>query len=172
MFICFRLSLKFIIILQCVASNPKIFLTPFMLSALLTLCNASRYLESVRLSSSSTLPFIRSVIQKNEKEVELSNNSAWFRDALEYSTVNVQKVYSILVQQRYCLLILIVSLVQYSQFLIDSQQRRYFHTRFGGNGICFTENSQLFADQCYGNSFSRGNDKSATSAWFWNCAKS
>lgn len=72
-----------------------------MLSALLTICNVSRYLESVRLAVSSALPFIRTVIQNNEKEVELCNNSAWFRDTLENSTVNVNKVYSILVEQRY-----------------------------------------------------------------------
>lgn len=71
-----------------------------MLSALLTICNVSRYLESVRLSVSSALPFIRTVIQNNEKEGELCNNSAWFRDTLEHSPVNVNKVYSILVEQR------------------------------------------------------------------------
>lgn len=85
---------------QTMATNPKYVLTPFMLSALLTICNVSRYLESVRLSVSSALPFIRSVIQNNEKEVELCNNSAWFRDTLEHSTVDVNKVYSILVEQR------------------------------------------------------------------------
>lgn len=82
------------------ATNPKYVLTPFMLSALLTICNVSRYLESARLSISSALPFIRSVIQNNEKEVTLCNNSAWFRDTLEHSTVDVNKVYSILVEQR------------------------------------------------------------------------
>lgn len=71
-----------------------------MLSTLLTLCNVSRYLESVRLSMSSTLPFIRTVIQNNEKEVGMCKNSAWFRDTLEYSTVDVNKIYSILVEQR------------------------------------------------------------------------
>lgn len=76
-----------------------------MLSALLTICNVSRYLESVRLSVSSALPFIRTAIQNNEKEVGLCNNSAWFRDTLEYSTVNVNKVYSILVEQRYICII-------------------------------------------------------------------
>lgn len=83
------------------ATNPKYVLTPFMLSALLTISNVSRYLESVRLSVSSVLPFIRSVIQNNEKEVEMCNTSAWFRDTLEHSTVDVNKVYSILVEQRF-----------------------------------------------------------------------
>ncbi|XP_031616603.1 Fanconi anemia group I protein [Contarinia nasturtii] len=85
--------------IRTLASNPKYVLTPFMLSALLTICNVSRYLESVRLSVSSTLPFIRTAIQNNEKEMGLCKNSAWFRDTLEYSTVNVHKVYSILVEQ-------------------------------------------------------------------------
>lgn len=96
----FHFNMLFVFLLQTLATNPKCVLTPFMLSALLTICNVSRYLESVRLSVSSALPFIRTVIQNNEKEVELCNNSAWFRDTLENSTVNVNKVYSILIEQR------------------------------------------------------------------------
>lgn len=81
------------------ASNPKYILTPFLLSALLTICNVSRYLESARLSGSSALPFLRTVIQNNEKELELCENSAWFRDTLEHHPADVAKLNSILIQQ-------------------------------------------------------------------------
>lgn len=61
----------------------------------------SRHLESARLSVSSSLPFIRTVIQNNEKETELYKSSAWFRDTLEHAVVDVCKLYLTLVDQRY-----------------------------------------------------------------------
>lgn len=88
-------------ILQPLVFNPKYILTPFFVSALLTICNVSRYLETVRLSGSSTLPFIRSVIQNNEKESELFKSSAWFRDTLEHTVVDICKLYTTLIEQRY-----------------------------------------------------------------------
>lgn len=58
-------------------------------------------MESARLSASTSLPFIRTVIQNNEKETELYKSSAWFRDTLEHTVVDVYKLYSTLVDQRY-----------------------------------------------------------------------
>lgn len=69
------------------------------MSALLTICNVSRYLESARLSGSSALPFLRTVIQNNEKELEMCQSSAWCRDTLEHQPADVNKLFSILVQQ-------------------------------------------------------------------------
>lgn len=81
------------------ASHPKYILQPFLLCALLTICNVSRYSESARLASSSVLPFIRTVIQNNEKETDLCLNSAWFRDTLEHHPIELNKLLTILIQQ-------------------------------------------------------------------------
>lgn len=69
------------------------------MSALLTICNVSRYMESARLSGSSALPFLRTVIQNNEKELVMCQCSAWCRDTLEHQPADVSKLFSILVQQ-------------------------------------------------------------------------
>lgn len=65
------------------------------------MCKINRDLDSARLSSSTTLQFLRSVIRNNERERELSNTSAWCRLALEESVVNMEKIYNILIDQRW-----------------------------------------------------------------------
>lgn len=71
------------------------------MSALLTMCKINRNLDSTRLSSSITLHFLRSVIQNNEREKELSAKSAWSRLALDQSVVDLDKVFTILIDNRY-----------------------------------------------------------------------
>lgn len=83
------------------ASNPRYILTPFIISALLTMCKINRDLDSSRLSSSTTLQFLRSVIRNNENERALSKKSAWCRLVLEESVVDMDKIYTILIDQRY-----------------------------------------------------------------------
>lgn len=65
------------------------------------MCKINRNLDSARLSSSTTLQFLRGVIRNNERERELSKTSAWCRLALEESVVDIEKTYSILIDQRY-----------------------------------------------------------------------
>lgn len=82
------------------ASNPRYILTPFIISALLTMCKINRDLDSTRLSSSATLQFLRSVIRNNENECEMAKKSAWSRLVLEESVVDMDKIYTILIDQR------------------------------------------------------------------------
>lgn len=123
--------------LKGLASNPKYILTPFIISALLTMCKINRDLDSARLSSSVTLQFLRSVIRNNERERELCEKSAWCRLALDESVVNLDKIYSVLVDQRF------VNQQWYPQYftsniLIVLQQRGHWlcHARHHSAFVC------------------------------------
>lgn len=86
--------------LQALASMPRYLLTPFLISALLTMCNINRYLDSTRLASSTALPFLRTVIRNNERERELCKTSAWCRHTSEQNVVEMDKMLTILIEQR------------------------------------------------------------------------
>lgn len=90
-----------IYVLQALATTPRYLLTPFLICALLTMCNINRYLDSTRLASSAALPFLRTVIRNNERERELCKNSAWCRHTSEQNVVEMQKILTILIEQRF-----------------------------------------------------------------------
>lgn len=89
-----------LLFLQALASMPRYLLTPFLISALLTMCNINRYLDSTRLASSTALPFLRTVIRNNERERELCRTSAWCRHTSEQNVVEMEKILTILIEQR------------------------------------------------------------------------
>lgn len=88
------------IVLQGLSSHAKYILSPFLISALLTMCKINRNLDSARLSSSTTLQFLRSVIRNNERERELCSASDWCRMASDDPVVDIEKIYTILIDQR------------------------------------------------------------------------
>lgn len=65
------------------------------------MCNINRYLDSTRLASSAVLPFLRTVIRNNERERELCKKSAWCRHTSEQNIVEMDKILTILIEQRY-----------------------------------------------------------------------
>lgn len=78
---------------------PDVILTPFMLSAIISMTAVNRDPESARLSSSLLLPFLRSVIKHNEDEQTLADYSVWCRDTLQRKHVDLQQVFSVLIDQ-------------------------------------------------------------------------
>lgn len=86
--------------LQPLSAAPRYILSPFFLSALLTMCNINRYPESTRLSSSHLLPLLRQVIQNNELEKEMCLQSAWCRQTVDHCIVSVEKISEVLIDQR------------------------------------------------------------------------
>lgn len=85
---------------RALASNPRYVLTPFLISALLTMSNANRFLDTTRLSTSVALPFLRNVVRNNERERELCETSSWCRMTLEQSVVDLNKIFTVLIDQR------------------------------------------------------------------------
>lgn len=77
---------------------PDVILTPFVLSAILSMTTANREPDS-RLSSSVLLPFIRSVIRNNEEESTLSDYSVWCRDSLQRKRVDLEQLFTVLIDQ-------------------------------------------------------------------------
>lgn len=65
------------------------------------MCNFNRYLDSTRLASSAALPFLRTVIKNNERERALCKDSAWCRHTSEQNVVEMDKILTILIEQRY-----------------------------------------------------------------------
>lgn len=82
------------------SSIPKFILNPFMISAILTMCNVNRYPEKTRLSASLVLPFLRNIIKSNEDEKEMKIKSAWCSNALDMdSTVDINRIFGILIDR-------------------------------------------------------------------------
>lgn len=79
---------------------PRYILSPFFLSAMLTMCNINRFPESKSLSSSSILPFLRNAIRNVEIEKEMWQQSAWCHDALGQAPLNLDKIMNLLIDQR------------------------------------------------------------------------
>lgn len=82
-----------------IANTPHYLLTPFMISALLTLSKVNRQPDIVRLSTSAILPFLRKVIQNNELEKEMSHHSLWCRQTFNRNTVAIDNIIMILIDQ-------------------------------------------------------------------------
>lgn len=96
----FKLSEKDVVtVFRALANTPHYILTPFMISALLTLSTANRQPEVVRLSTSSILPFLRKVIEINEHEREMSQRSLWCRQTFNRNVVAIEDIFSILIDQ-------------------------------------------------------------------------
>lgn len=77
---------------------PDVLLTPFVLSAVLSMTRANRE-PDYRLSSSVILPFLRSVIKKNEEEKKYAQNSVWCRDCLQIRRVDLDRIFTIMIDQ-------------------------------------------------------------------------
>lgn len=96
----FRVSEKEIVtIFKNISATPTKILTPFMVSAILTMCNNNRYPDSSSLSSSPILTFLRSIIKNNEDEKEMTKKSVWCRNTIDSSNDNIDNILSILIDQ-------------------------------------------------------------------------
>ncbi|XP_026842269.1 Fanconi anemia group I protein homolog [Drosophila persimilis] len=78
---------------------PDVILTPFMLSAIISMTSVNRDPESARISRSILLPFLRNVIKNNEEEITLADYSVWYRDSLQRKQVDLQQVLTVLIDQ-------------------------------------------------------------------------
>uniref|UniRef100_A0A6P4FK17 Fanconi anemia group I protein n=1 Tax=Drosophila rhopaloa TaxID=1041015 RepID=A0A6P4FK17_DRORH len=78
---------------------PDVILTPFMLSAIISMTSINRDPESARISHSILLPFLRNVIKNNEEERTLADYSVWYRDTLQRKQVDLQQVFAVLIDQ-------------------------------------------------------------------------
>nr|XP_016941259.1 Fanconi anemia group I protein homolog [Drosophila suzukii] len=78
---------------------PDVILTPFMLSAIISMTSINRDPESARISHSILLPFLRNVIKNNEEERTLADYSVWYRDTLQRKQVDLQQVFMVLIDQ-------------------------------------------------------------------------
>ncbi|KAM7345711.1 Fanconi anemia complementation group I [Cochliomyia hominivorax] len=91
-------EIQMTIVLRNFLAMPDVILTPFVLSAILSMTTANREPDS-RLSSSVLLPFIRSVIRNNEEESTLSDYSVWCRDSLQRKRVDLEQLFTVLIDQ-------------------------------------------------------------------------
>ncbi|XP_039486307.1 Fanconi anemia group I protein [Drosophila santomea] len=78
---------------------PDVILTPFMLSAIISMTSINRDPESARISHSILLPFLRNVIKNNEEERTFAEDSVWYRDTLQRKQVDLQQVFTVLIDQ-------------------------------------------------------------------------
>ncbi|XP_013097656.2 Fanconi anemia group I protein [Stomoxys calcitrans] len=86
------------IVLRNFVAMPDVVLTPFVLSAILSMTSANREPDS-RLSSSILLPFLRTVVKHNQDESALSDYSVWCRDSLHRKQVNLEQIFTVLIDQ-------------------------------------------------------------------------
>ncbi|XP_073845314.1 Fanconi anemia complementation group I [Musca autumnalis] len=86
------------IVLRNFLAMPDVILTPFVLSAILSMSSANREPDS-RLSSSVLLPFLRSVIRNNHDENVLSEYSVWCRDSLQRKHADLEQIFTVLIDQ-------------------------------------------------------------------------
>ncbi|KAH8298499.1 hypothetical protein KR044_007977, partial [Drosophila immigrans] len=78
---------------------PDVILTPFMVSAIISMTSVNRDPESARSSSCILLPFLRNVIKHNEDERTLADHSVWCRDTLQRQQVDLHQVFTVLIDQ-------------------------------------------------------------------------
>ncbi|XP_075166591.1 Fanconi anemia complementation group I [Haematobia irritans] len=86
------------IVLRNFIAMPDVILTPFVLSAILSMSSCNREPDS-RLSSSILLPFLRTVIKHNQDESTLSDYSVWCRDSLQRKQVDLEQIFTVLIDQ-------------------------------------------------------------------------
>ncbi|KAH8402315.1 hypothetical protein KR009_011348, partial [Drosophila setifemur] len=87
------------IMLRNFAHMPDAILTPFMLSAIISMTSINRDPESARTSHAILMPFLRNVIRNNEEERTLADYSVWYRDTLQRKQVDLQQVFTVLIDQ-------------------------------------------------------------------------
>lgn len=68
------------------------------MSSILSMARINRDPDN-RLSSSAVLPYLRNVIANNEDEKEMLNTSAWCRDTLQTKQVNLEQIFTVLIDQ-------------------------------------------------------------------------
>ncbi|EDV98457.1 GH22660 [Drosophila grimshawi] len=78
---------------------PDVILTPFMLSAIISMTSVNRDPESARFSSCILLPYLRNVINHNEEEQTMAEYSVWCRDTLHRKHVDMLQVFTVLIDQ-------------------------------------------------------------------------
>lgn len=81
------------------SATPQLILTPFLISAMLIMCNMNRYPATATLASSQILPFLRNVIKNNEDEKEMIKESAWCRDTSDMDPIDFNQVLLVLIEQ-------------------------------------------------------------------------
>lgn len=88
-------------VFKMLSSIPKFILNPFMISAILTMCNVNCYPEKTRLSASLVLPFLRNIIKSNEDEKEMKLKSAWCSNTLDCdaTAVDLSRIFEILIDR-------------------------------------------------------------------------
>ncbi|KNC26166.1 hypothetical protein FF38_06697 [Lucilia cuprina] len=91
-------EIQMCIVIRNFLAMPDVLLTPFVLSAILSMTTANREPDA-RLSSSVLLPFMRSVIRNNEEESTLSDYSVWCRDSLQRKRVDLDQLFTVLIDQ-------------------------------------------------------------------------
>lgn len=62
--------------------------------------NVNRYFDSTRVSTSPILQFLRNVIQSNEQEREIYENSNWCRTTLGREPIDLTNTFTVLIDQR------------------------------------------------------------------------
>lgn len=71
-----------------------------MLNSLLSMCNINRDPSSTTVLSNSPIQlFLRNVIKNNETEKKMCKQSAWCKDISDKYTIDLNKVFSILIDQ-------------------------------------------------------------------------
>lgn len=81
------------------AATPGLMLTPFFLSALLSVASINRYPESTLLSSSQLIPFVRILFQNTTAENRICGQSAWARSIPRASRIDLARILNVLVNQ-------------------------------------------------------------------------
>ncbi|XP_068145106.1 LOW QUALITY PROTEIN: Fanconi anemia group I protein homolog [Drosophila tropicalis] len=88
-----------VIMLRNFLCMPDVILTPFMLSAIISMTSVNRDPDSAPITRSLLLSFLRNVIKNNENERKLADYSVWCRDAMHRRQVDLQQVFSVLLDQ-------------------------------------------------------------------------
>ncbi|XP_055838956.1 Fanconi anemia group I protein [Episyrphus balteatus] len=91
-------EIQLCIVLRNFLSTPDVLLTPFVLSAVLSMTRANREPDT-RLSTSVILPFLRTVIKNNEDEKKYAQYSVWCRDCLQIRRVDLDRTFTIMIDQ-------------------------------------------------------------------------
>ncbi|XP_055918883.1 Fanconi anemia group I protein [Eupeodes corollae] len=91
-------EIQLCIVIRNFLTAPDVLLTPFVLSAVLSMTRANREPDS-GLSSSIVLPFLRTVIKNNEEEKKFAKYSVWCRDCLQIKRVDLDRTFTVMIDQ-------------------------------------------------------------------------
>lgn len=81
------------------AATPSFLLSPFFLSAFLSVASINRYPESTLLSSSQLIPFVRILFQNTTAENRIGEQSAWARSVPRTPRIDLSRILNVLVNQ-------------------------------------------------------------------------